>query len=81
MTSLEAFLKCFSVYAEAKNLRESSLSTYIFGNGQKIAILRSGGDLGTKQFEKAMRWLSKHWPDDTPWPSDITRPAPLAEVA
>lgn len=82
MTSLEAFLQCADAYASAKGLKESSLSTYMLNHSRKLGALRNGtSDIGIKQLEKAMRWLSKHWPEGTAWPEGIARPAPLMEVS
>jgi len=78
MTPIETLLHCADIYAAAKGLRESSLSTYMLNHSRKLGTLRDGtSDIGTKQLAKAFQWLSDRWPDGASWPEGIERPIPV----
>lgn len=67
-----------AVYAEAKGISISTLSTQLLNGGGRLQTIAAGGDLNTGKFEEAMSWLSDRWPDDLPWPADVPRPGQRA---
>ena len=71
MTALTRLLVAFcEVYrreaqiAASKPLSERTVSQRIFrGEADKIARMRSGGDVTTATFVEAVEWLDRNWPD------------------
>lgn len=45
------------------------MSRYANGSGDTVARLHRGGDLRTRRFDRAIQYLSDHWPNEIPWPS------------
>jgi hypothetical protein len=58
----------------------SGISTKIFNDGKTLDRVANGGDLTTGSFERAMRWFSANWPENTPWPDGIARPEPVSSA-
>ncbi|WP_144049202.1 hypothetical protein [Liberibacter crescens] len=61
-------------YCSAYRISETTLSTYIFNDGKRINSIRRGSDVGTRRLESAFRWLYDRWPENTPWPDNISHP-------
>lgn len=80
--SLKAgLLSVASVYADARKLSASRVSTIVFGDGKILARLEGNADITTGRFEQAMRWFSANWPDGAEWPENVARPSPAIEAA
>ncbi len=63
-------------YAANIGLSRSRVSTIVLNRGATLdAIALGRADVTTGTFEKAMRWFSSNWPENTPWPCDVPRPA------
>lgn len=67
--------------AKATNRAPSTVSRLATGSGHTFNRLQVFDDRGkpkhrisTDRAERAMRWLSDHWPADMVWPADIPRP-------
>lgn len=71
----DQLLRVSDSYCAGVNLSRSRVSTIVFNGGGVIDRLASGGDLATSNFERAMIWFSANWPEHTPWPEGIARPA------
>lgn len=80
MTLREQFLLLSDGYCEAKGISRSRLSTIVMNGGHVIDRIDNGGDLSTGSFERARQWFSDNWPETSPWPEQIWRPA-KAEAA
>ncbi len=78
MYSIERLLHLIDAYAAAARLSPSTVSTKIFNDGKRVALIRAGGDIGTRQLARAIQWLSEHWPEGAIWPEGFDRPAPPA---
>lgn len=74
-------LKLAELYCAATGRSSARVSTLIFNDGKKFALIAGGADLGTRTCERAVLWFSENWPAETAWPEEIARPAPKAEVA
>lgn len=74
MTLKAQLLLVAQAYAAASHLSESRISTVVFNDGKVLARLRSGADVTTARYEKAMCWFSANWPDGHNWPVQVTRP-------
>ncbi|WP_377299761.1 hypothetical protein [Rhizobium sp. SGZ-381] len=62
-------------YAAASRKAEATVSAYLFNDGKRIGEVRSGSDIGVRRLERAVVWLSAHWPQGVAWPEGIPRPA------
>lgn len=82
-SALIASLKTVAkAYCEADGVPPKTLSWRIFNDGKKLdAILSDDADLMTANWEKAMGWLSTHWPEGAVWPENIVRPTPASAPA
>ncbi len=73
-----AVLRLFSIYCAAAGRSHSRVSTLVWNHGARYRQILSGADLRTRSFERALRWFSRHWPPNVPWPAQIHRPEPEA---
>jgi len=74
MTLISQMLRVSEAFCHARGLSASRVSTLVFNDGKRLALLAAGGDLTTSTFERAMAWLSDNWPDGAEWPADVPRP-------
>lgn len=74
MSSIDRFLVLVERYCAAASIAEATLSTKLFNDGKRLSIIRDGGDLGTRHFERSVQWFSDNWPASAEWPSEIERP-------
>ena len=74
MSSIDHLLRIIDAYCETAHLAPSTVSTKIFNDGKRVALLRAGGDIGTRQLAHAVAWLSDHWPAQAVWPDGVARP-------
>lgn len=77
MSSIGQFLAAVDAFCDARGISEARASTLILNGGRRIGEIRSGSsDIGARTLDKAMQWLSDHWPDDkAEWPASVPRPA------
>lgn len=61
-------------YCATAGIGRKRLSTIILKGGAKLDQIADGADLYTGTYERAMGWLSEHWPKGTDWPEGIDRP-------
>jgi hypothetical protein len=61
-------------YGAARRLSRARVSTIVFNGGTALKRIADGKDLTTGNFERAMRWFSKNWPEGAKWPRDVERP-------
>lgn len=54
----EDFLRRASAYAAAAGIKISSLSLYLFNDGQRLGEIMAGGDLRTRQLERGLKELA-----------------------
>lgn len=79
MTDLRvALLTVSERYCAAAGISKPRLATLIANDGKFFDRVESGGGFTVRTFERAMRWLSDHWPAEAIWPEEISRPAPAA---
>lgn len=73
--SLTSHLLCVAdVYRSVRGISISRLSTLLFNDGKRLGGIAVGGDLQTRSYERAMRWLSDNWPAGAEWPDGVARP-------
>lgn len=72
-------LRLFALYCAASGRSPSRVSTLVWNHGARHKQIASGADLRTRSFERALVWLSDHWPGNLEWPRDIPRPLPEGE--
>lgn len=63
-------------YAELSEIGRKRVSFILLNRGSKLDHIAEGADLNTGTFERAMQWLSDHWPEGADWPDGIQRPTP-----
>lgn len=75
MTLKGKLLAVSNVFAEAKGLSLSRVSTIVFGDGKVLGRLGGASDITTGRFEAGMRWFAINWPAEVAWPDGVERPA------
>ncbi len=55
-------------------LRETTLSSRLYGESKKIASLRKGSDLTLSRYRDSLQWFHENWPPNAIWPDGIARP-------
>ena len=68
------------LFAESTGRSISTVSRYATGSGETIARLRRGHTITTRRAERALRFLSKNWPEPVKWPANIPRPAASCDL-
>lgn len=66
-------------FGAALGIGRKRVSTLVLNRGSKLDDIAKGGDLNTRNFERAMAWFSAHWPEGADWPEGIPRPDVAAE--
>jgi len=74
MVNIEQFFQLVERYAAVKGLSESTVSLRLFNDGQRLKIMRDGGDLGLRKTAAAVQQMSDDWPEGVAWPKGIKRP-------
>lgn len=74
MQLIEQLTTVAAEYARARKLSAARVSTLLFNDGKRLGQISGGADVATKTHERAMQWLSDHWPDDAEWPENVRRP-------
>jgi hypothetical protein len=80
MWTIDQFLTIVDRFAKGRQIGIKRASTLIFNAGGRIDEIRAGSDVGTRRLDRAMRYMSANWPDGSPWPADIVRPASLVDA-
>lgn len=82
MSAIAQLLLVARIYREATDLKPVTLSWQLFGDSKKLERLERGFDIQVTRYERAMQWLSDHWPANATWPEDdVKRPAPAQPEA
>jgi hypothetical protein len=68
-------LNLIDLYAEAKSLSSSRVTTIVMNSGSVYRSLKEGKDITVGRVESAIKWFDAHWPDDLPWPEGLARPS------
>jgi hypothetical protein len=76
MSRIDELVALAREYQRASKLDTSTVSWRIFGDTKKLQAIVDGADIQVRRYEKALLWLSSHWPTDAKWPASIERPAP-----
>lgn len=74
MIELQHLLIVADAYRKSLKIEERTVSSRVFGDGKKLAALRSGSDITLSRFNDALRWFSANWPEKAQWPADVARP-------
>jgi hypothetical protein len=85
MLTVDHLLLLVEPFCKARKISESRLSSLIFNDGKRIALLRTGRDITSRRLVEIFQWFSDRWPDGAQWPDDVPRPkqgaAPTGEAA
>lgn len=76
MSIVVSFLLVVERFCEAEAVPESTASWRMFDDSKRLSQIRAGADIGVRRLERAMQWLSDHWPEGADWPGDVERPEP-----
>lgn len=74
---IKDFLYLCRIYCNQHEIAEGTLSYRLFNNGSILRKLRNGNSITIRSYEKALQWLSDHWPENEKWPDFIVRPQSL----
>lgn len=80
MNMIKKLLKVSSIYCENKRIVFPTLSTRIFNCSRTLTNLEKGGTITVRNYERAVSWLSDHWPENEEWPDFIKRPPRKEEI-
>lgn len=61
-------------YAAHVNRSVTSVAEWAGLHSRLYRRLRDGHGCRVQTYNRAVQWLSDHWPADLEWPSDIPRP-------
>ena len=78
MNAIAALLALCSEYGRAAGVEPSTVSWRVFGDTKKLQALAGSADIQVRRCERAVQWLSDHWPEGAEWPDDVERPARVA---
>lgn len=70
MTFEEMFNTLIRTYAAFKEVKESRLSTLIFGYAGKIKSAMDRSSFYLRDFQLAVEWFNSNWPEELPWPEE-----------
>lgn len=79
MELTQRLLKLTDCYCASRSVSDATVSGIIFKDSRRLPRLRSGGDITTRNYSRAVEWFSANWPNDCPWPPSIER-TPTEEV-
>jgi hypothetical protein len=68
-------------YCSATGMSKARLATLIANDGKFFARIEGGGGFTIQTFERAMQWISDHWPEGAEWPPNFIRPRPTPNPA
>lgn len=72
-------VRCADLYAAARGISRSRLSTILFNGGRILDRVANGKGITVRLWQNGMRWLSRNWPADLTWPAGIARPDPFQD--
>jgi hypothetical protein len=67
-------LACASAYAAARSVSLATIGRLAAGDWRFFNKLDSR-TFTARKYDEVMVWFSEQWPADTPWPSEVPRPA------
>lgn len=73
-SSRDRLLRLASVYAEARGLSLSRVSTLAANDGKLLGRLQVGRDCTLGTYDQMLAWFSANWPADLAWPEGVERP-------
>lgn len=76
MNLASSLLRVSDAYCEAKDLARPTVSALILKDSRAFDRVADGGSITIRNYERAMQWFSNHWPQDLPWPREVSRPVP-----
>ena len=79
MNHRESILLLCDLYCSISGRSGPRISTLIWNHGARLQRIAAGADLATRSYERAVQWLSDHWPSAAEWPPDIPRPTPAPD--
>ena len=68
------FVATLELFAEHERRSIKTVSRLATGSGDTVDRLRRGGTITTRRMDRALRYLSEHWPEDLAWPAHTPRP-------
>jgi len=61
-------------YCESKNVSPKTVAQSACGDWRFFDRLEKGASFTIRIYDRAVRWFSKNWPDNQPWPEGLKRP-------
>ena len=70
-----------NAYAEERNLKISTVSSYAANDGKFFDRLSEGAGCTLKTATRLLIWFSENWPAELEWPASIARPSKKKDAA
>ena len=81
MTFTERLTVIAQAYADVLHLPLKTVSSRVFNESKLLDLFVAGETSVTlARADRAIQWFSDHWPEGTPWPQGLDRPAPKTFV-
>lgn len=74
MQLVRSLMTLTDAYCAARGVSAATVSGIIFKNSRTLPRIRNGGDLATRNYERAVRWFGQNWPEGHDWPISSERP-------
>lgn len=68
-------------YAAAVDRKEATIANLAGRDSRFFARMREGKGCSVDTLNHMLEWFSDHWPEDAPWPEEISRPSPAPSNA
>ncbi len=71
----------FDEYCRVAGIPQSTLSSRLYGESKKIALMRAGGGITVERYNHTLKYLDDNWPEGAEWRVNTPRPSLTAAVA
>lgn len=73
--AVEDLFPLFDEFSRAAGISQTALSSRLYRESKKIALLRAGGQLTLERFNHTVKYLDANWPVEAVWCGRIPRPS------
>ena len=76
MSLITSLISVADAFCLARTIVRATLSSTMLADHRVLDRVARGGSMTTRNYERAMQWMSDRWPDGAIWPADVPRPEP-----